>query len=755
MAATRTIPGAAPSAPLTKAQRKAAAQQSGAAPLAHKGQDPNAVVVETKTKEEGSSNGRPDKSKYDAEQDDLRSQIDAVQAKLNDLKNKISASSNRGGPDHERKVAIRKELDTLRGEQARMKGGRGKTLDQLKNMQETMNKKVKDLNAAKAKVPYKTAQDVDNQIKSLERQVESGSMKLVDEKKALAEISSLRKHRKTVESFSMQQAAIDADKAKIDEVRKELDDPEQKAASKKFDELRKELDEVNKRMEDVSKNRDGLFEERNALSKQLDELWQKKKASATAFREANNAYYQKLEAERAKRDERRRAERKEYEDSKRAEINERLLEEAQAPAFEREIEDCQTLIRFFQQRIGLASNGSSSAGGLGFNRPKVAIVPELELRKVEQGDFPKGAVPLKKKSEQEEESWGGLASKSKKGRKQAGGKAGSSGAADADANNDDEKLNLPFGTLSGLMALGIPAPLTTGEVQKTIDSLLLKKKYFTDNQSRVTKERVAAVQAKIAAAQKNGTQLSEVDAVAATESSAKEEAIKDAQPQPIENGGSKEEAVENAEGVATATAAAAAASSDATPDAPAEEEKEEGEIDDFLQGYERQVGIFAVQVDEPAIREGLPRRQVDWDAYLTWAVDSFKLSTAGVENKTQIHSHFCYSDFGLIFDHIKRLDADVISVEASKSDLKLLEVFHKHGYENLIGPGLYDIHSPRVPSVQEMKDRLAAFMKALPDHARSSCFGLQYDGKLHRSSADRGACSREIGVARARPPDPI
>ncbi|KWU43483.1 hypothetical protein RHOSPDRAFT_19483 [Rhodotorula sp. JG-1b] len=585
MAATRTVPGAAPSGPLTKAQRKAAAQQSTAAPLAHKGQDPNAVVVDVKSKDEASSsNGRPDKAKYDAEQDDLRSQIDAVQAKLNDLKNKISASSNRGGPDHERKVAIRKELDTLRGEQARMKGGRGKTLDQLKNMQEAMNKKVKDLNAAKAKVPYKTAQDVDNQIKSLERQVESGSMKLVDEKKALAEISTLRKHRKTVESFSSQQAAIDADKAKIDQVRKELDDPEQKAASKKFDELRKELDEVNKRMEEVSKSRDGLYDERNALSKQLDELWQKKKASATAFREANNAYYRKLNDERAKRDERRRAERKEYEESKRAEVNERLLEEAQAPAFEREIEDCQTLIRFFQQRIGLSNGGgaSSSLSGLGFNRPKVAGVPELQPRKVEQADFPKGAVPLKKKSEQEEESWGGLA-KSKKGRKQQG--ANTDGEANA-ASNDDEKLNLPFGTLSGLMALGIPAPLTTGEVQKTIDSLNLKKKYFTDNQARVTKERVAAVQAKIAAAQKSSNggsstpALSEVDAVAATESTEKEESIKDAQPQPIENGGLKEEAVKNAEGAVTAMAAAATADeAAATADAPHEDEKEEGEID--------------------------------------------------------------------------------------------------------------------------------------------------------------------------------
>ncbi|BGP01701.1 methionine-synthesizing 5-methyltetrahydropteroyltriglutamate--homocysteine methyltransferase [Rhodotorula toruloides] len=126
-------------------------------------------------------------------------------------------------------------------------------------------------------------------------------------------------------------------------------------------------------------------------------------------------------------------------------------------------------------------------------------------------------------------------------------------------------------------------------------------------------------------------------------------------------------------------------------------------------------GIFAVQVDEPAIREGLPLRQVDWDAYLTWAVDSFKLATAGVEDRTQIHSHFCYSDFNLIFEHIKRLDADVISIEASKSDLKLLQAFHRYGYQNLIGPGLYDIHSPRVPSVEEMKERLKAFKAALPN----------------------------------------
>ncbi|KZS98048.1 5-methyltetrahydropteroyltriglutamate-homocysteine S-methyltransferase [Sistotremastrum niveocremeum HHB9708] len=127
-------------------------------------------------------------------------------------------------------------------------------------------------------------------------------------------------------------------------------------------------------------------------------------------------------------------------------------------------------------------------------------------------------------------------------------------------------------------------------------------------------------------------------------------------------------------------------------------------------------GIYAIQVDEPAIREGLPLRRVDWDNYLTWAVDSFRLATAGVEDSTQTHSHFCYSDFNDIFPSIQRLDADVISIEASKSDMKLLSAFKQYGYSNEIGPGVYDIHSPRVPGEQEIKDRIAAMLKLLPDH---------------------------------------
>ncbi|KAF8621589.1 hypothetical protein AX15_007614 [Amanita polypyramis BW_CC] len=117
-------------------------------------------------------------------------------------------------------------------------------------------------------------------------------------------------------------------------------------------------------------------------------------------------------------------------------------------------------------------------------------------------------------------------------------------------------------------------------------------------------------------------------------------------------------------------------------------------------------GIKAIQVDEPAIREGLPLRRSDWDIYLKWAVDSFKIATAGVSDQLQTHSHFCYSDFNDIFPSIQRLDADVISIEASKSDMKLLNAFKSYGYSNQIGPGVYDIHSPRVPGQEEIKSRL-------------------------------------------------
>jgi 5-methyltetrahydropteroyltriglutamate--homocysteine methyltransferase len=117
-------------------------------------------------------------------------------------------------------------------------------------------------------------------------------------------------------------------------------------------------------------------------------------------------------------------------------------------------------------------------------------------------------------------------------------------------------------------------------------------------------------------------------------------------------------------------------------------------------------GIRIIQIDEPAIREGLPLRKSDWKTYLDWAVGCFRLSSSGVADDTQIHTHMCYSEFNDIIDAVGAMDADVISIETSRSKMELLDAFVSYRYPNEIGPGVYDIHSPRCPDVGEMSDLL-------------------------------------------------
>jgi 5-methyltetrahydropteroyltriglutamate--homocysteine methyltransferase len=125
-------------------------------------------------------------------------------------------------------------------------------------------------------------------------------------------------------------------------------------------------------------------------------------------------------------------------------------------------------------------------------------------------------------------------------------------------------------------------------------------------------------------------------------------------------------------------------------------------------------GIGMIQVDEPAIREGLPLRRKDWKTYLRWAVDAFRLATSVVRDETQIHTHMCYAEFGDILDAIAEMDADVLSIETSRSRMELLVDFARFRYPNEIGPGVYDIHSPRVPTPGEMVELLERAGRVLP-----------------------------------------
>ena len=127
-----------------------------------------------------------------------------------------------------------------------------------------------------------------------------------------------------------------------------------------------------------------------------------------------------------------------------------------------------------------------------------------------------------------------------------------------------------------------------------------------------------------------------------------------------------------------------------------------------------QAGIGIIQIDEPALREGLPLRKAEWNEYLNWATEAFRINASGVQDDTQIHTHMCYCEFNDIMDAITALDADVITIETSRSDMELLEAFESFEYPNEIGPGVYDIHSPNVPSVEWIEALLRKAAQRIP-----------------------------------------
>lgn len=136
-------------------------------------------------------------------------------------------------------------------------------------------------------------------------------------------------------------------------------------------------------------------------------------------------------------------------------------------------------------------------------------------------------------------------------------------------------------------------------------------------------------------------------------------------------------------------------------------------IRDEVQDLER-AGIHIIQIDEPAFREGLPLRRAEQGEYLQWATDCFKLASSGVRDETQIHTHMCYSEFDALMDAIGKMDADVISIEASRSKMGLLEAFKQNQYPNDIGPGIYDIHSPNIPAQKEMEALIEKAAQVVP-----------------------------------------
>ena len=125
-------------------------------------------------------------------------------------------------------------------------------------------------------------------------------------------------------------------------------------------------------------------------------------------------------------------------------------------------------------------------------------------------------------------------------------------------------------------------------------------------------------------------------------------------------------------------------------------------------------GVKVIQIDEAALREGLPLRRAQWQAYLDWAVESFRITANGVQDETQIHTHMCYSEFNDIMAAIAAMDADVVTIETSRSSMELLDAFEDFNYPNDIGPGVYDIHSPNIPDAAQVVSLMQKAAERIP-----------------------------------------
>lgn len=380
----------------------------------------------------------------------------ACKAKLD-----LARPNNKDSPNGKRQQELKTELNAIRQAQQGNKSSRSAIHEQIKKYDEQLKSRLNELKTSKGKVNFKSVEDVDAEIARLQKQVDGGLMKLVDEKKALSEITNLNKARKQFSGFDGQQKDIDAIKAKIAEQKKLLDDPEQKALSEKYTVLQTELD-------GLKAEQDEAFKNMKALREETDKARAEQQAKYQARKELKDSYYQQKRAfqeyefqARKVRNEKRRQEQQQYVAGKRKEAASKRLEEASAPAYQDEIFATEGLIRHFDPSA-LPSKETSAAS-------KFAASSQ---RTVDDSGF-KG-TRVSKKDEDEESYFVGT-----------GGKKGKKGKKAAPAEN---KFNLNIGIIEELAKVGLDAPASQAEVPATVEKLKEKLAFWKGDQDRKTKE---------------------------------------------------------------------------------------------------------------------------------------------------------------------------------------------------------------------------------------------------------------------------
>ncbi|KIV80326.1 hypothetical protein PV11_07834 [Exophiala sideris] len=430
---------------------------------------------------------KPDEAKYKADLAKAEKEHEAAQARFNASRAKLdSARPGKSTPANDRFKELVDEQKSIRSKQQEFKSAKAGQQDKYNQNDNLIKKLIAEQKDTRTRVGYKGADEIEAKINGLMKEVDSGHMKLVDEKKALAEVSSLRKHKKTMGGLDDLQKKIDEKKAENAELKKTFDSPETRALSQKYEDNQKELDDIKAAREDTNKNYDTLKAER-------EKLYQEQQETYSAIRKIKDEYYGQRKAYKAHEDqvyqqrrERQKAERDAYEKEKRRRIAEQKLEEAGEPAFLDQIRTAEGLIRHFDPS---SSTGSEDKGPSQF--------AATAQRTVDETGF-KGMKVVKK---EEEDFFAGSG-----GKKKGKGKKGA-----AAAGPESGKLNMNIGIIEELAKVGIDPPSTQADVPGVVEKLKSKLEGWKKDQDSQTQKNVEKAKKEIEKLEQEASDASKAD----------------------------------------------------------------------------------------------------------------------------------------------------------------------------------------------------------------------------------------------------
>ena len=365
---------------------------------------------------------------------------------------------------------LRNELSTIRQQQSQNKNSRGNVQEKIAALDAQVKSRIAEQKAARSNVKFKSAEEVDREIARLEKQVDSGTMKIVDEKKALADMSNLRKQKKSFASFEESQKGIDEIKAQISELKKSMDNPEAKALSERYNALQKELDGLRADQDSSYKNINALRDERSKLHAEQQKTYQAIREVKDKYFQSRNAYRDYQGELRKQRADREKTERDAANKERRKQIATEKLEEASSPAYLDEILTAEGLIRYFDPSTPQEQKALKGPSGFAAEAQRTVDTSSIK------------GTALSKKEDRDDTYFmgGGGGKKGKKGRK---GNIGSP----APSTPSEGKFNISPGVIGELSKIGIDAPARQADVSDVLDKLKSKVTQWKADQDKQTK----------------------------------------------------------------------------------------------------------------------------------------------------------------------------------------------------------------------------------------------------------------------------